>query len=419
MENEKIIALIEGYGAGTLTPEEEIAFFQWYSETSLEKFHEFLSQCRRLPDNLSYYPDMPADFRVRLEQDIQNAEAAGERPIGRPSTGQPGSTQQPDSIQQPDSHHKIPFLRPSRWWAAAAAIILFLGAGAYFLFYNRPQQQITQQQALRDDDVAPGKTKAVLTLSDGTKITLDSARTGQLAVQGKTTVVNQNGTIAYSGKATPGPLYNTLTTGRGEQSPSLTLSDGTRVWLNAASSIRFPVAFTGDARNVAVTGEAYFEVARDKAKPFYVKVRDMEVAVLGTHFNVNAYQDEPTIKTTLLEGSVKILPDQPTQQQEGRVLSPGQQSEVASGINRVKEADVDQVMAWKNGLFNFNHADLPTVLRQLARWYDIDVKFEGNGPTRSFHGKITRDLNLSQVINVLQEVDVKFRIEGKTLIVKQ
>ncbi|HWK06756.1 MAG TPA: FecR domain-containing protein [Puia sp.] len=412
MENEKIIALIEGYGAGTLTPEEEVAFFQWYSVTSLEKFHELLSQCKRLPDHLSYYPDMPADFRARLEQDIRDFDPAGQRPIGRPAAGQP------DSIQQPDNLHKIPFLRQPRWWAAAAAIILFLGAGSYFLFFNQSHKQITQQQPL-GDDVAPGKTKAILTLSDGTKITLDSTQTGQLAVQGKTTVVNHNGTITYSGKATPGPLYNTLTTGRGEQSPSLTLSDGTRVWLNAASSIRYPVAFTGDARNVEVTGEAYFEVAKDKAKPFYVKVRDIEVAVLGTHFNINAYQDEPNIKTTLLEGSVKILLGQPTQQQQGRVLSPGQQSEVEGGINHVKEADVDQVMAWKNGLFNFNHADLPTVLRQLARWYDIDVKFEGNGPSRSFHGKITRDLNLSQVINVLQELDVKFRIEGKTLIVKQ
>jgi transmembrane sensor len=378
MENEKIIALIEGYQAGTLTPEEEIAFFQWYSETGLEKFHELLAQCKHIPGRLSYYPGIPEDFKARLEQDIRNADP-------------------------------IPFLRRSRWWAAAAAIILFLVAGSYFLFHDRPQQQIvlTRQQS-SGNDVVPGKTKAVLTLADGTKINLDSARTGQLALQGKTTVTDHNGAITYNGKTTPDLLYNTLTTNRGEQSPPLTLSDGTRVWLNAASSIRFPVAFTGDTRNVEITGEAYFEVAKDKAKPFYVKVRDMEVEVLGTHFDINAYRDEPNIITTLLEGRVRI---------EDRVLLPGQQSQVGDGKNLVKAADIDQVMAWKNGLFNFNHADLQTVLRQLARWYDIDVKFEGSGPVRSFHGKITRDLNLSQVIRVLQEVDVIFRIEGKTLIV--
>jgi ferric-dicitrate binding protein FerR (iron transport regulator) len=152
----------------------------------------------------------------------------------------------------------------------------------------------------------------------------------------------------------------------------------------------------------------------------------MEVEVLGTHFNVNAYPDEPGIRTTLLEGSVKIVMTRQTQgvqpaqkgQQETTLL-PGQQARVEADITLVKAADLDQVMAWKNGLFNFNDADLPTVLRQLARWYDIDVKFEGIGPARSFHGKITRDLNLSQVISVLQAVEVKFRIEGKTLIVTQ
>jgi ferric-dicitrate binding protein FerR (iron transport regulator) len=272
------------------------------------------------------------------------------------------------------------------------------------------------------NDVAPGTTKAILTLADGTRVTIDSARSGQLAVQGRTTVQHEHGAITYNSN-TPTKtqnnvkalLYNTLTTNRGEQSPPLTLSDGTKVWLNALSSIRFPVAFTGSSRNVEITGEVFFEIAKDPSMPFHVTTKEMDVEVLGTQFNINAYPGEPDIRTTLLEGSVRIV----SNPSHSLILEPGQQARVQEGISLVKDPDIDQAMAWKRGLFDFNHANLQTVLRQLARWYDIDVKFEGNVPVRSFHGKITRDLNLSQVIQLLQDVDIKFHIAGKTLTVTQ
>lgn len=417
MDTEKIIALIEGYGAGTLTPEEETAFLQWYSVAGMEEFHALLAQCQHLPPQLVWFPDMPAGFQARLEEGIRKIAAVE----------QGGGDRRGAERFVP--RRRIPLLRP--WWAAAAAIVLLFAGGWYFQVHRTHDTQPATAQKGIGGDVAPGTTRAVLTLADGTRITLDSARNGRLAMQGKTTISHQNGAITYNDamashaaahNGKPGELlYNTLTTTAGEQSPPLTLSDGTRVWLNAASSIRYPVDFAGDTRTVVVTGEAYFEVARDAAKPFYVQVRDLTVAVLGTDFNINAYADEPAIKTTLLAGSVKIL---------DRLLLPGQQDQAMRGtdqaagnhvtmVDAVAMVDVGQVMAWKNGLFNFDHADLPTVLRQLARWYAIDVRFEGKTPARTFHGKMTRDLNLSQVLAVLQDVGVKFRLEGRTLTVEQ
>lgn len=399
MENETIIALIEGYGAGTLTQEEEISFFQWYSEAGLEKFLELLSQCKNLPGHLSYYPAIPEDFKARLAQDIRNFDA--------------------DAL--PDSPHRIPFIRRSRWGWAAAAILILLGTGSYFLFFNRSQKQIvaTQQQSFKND-VAPGRTKAVLTLADGSKIILDSAKTGQLAVQGKTTVMNHDGSITYTGKTTLDLLYNTLATGRGEQSPPLTLSDGTKVWLNNASSIRYPVAFTGAERKVEITGEAYFEVATDKNKPFRIDIKGKgEVEVLGTHFNINAYDDEPTINTTLLEGSVKVNA-QERDSPESVILKPGQQVQQSkeNHLSKLDNVDLDEVVAWKNGSFQFKGASIQTVMRQLSRWYDVEVNYEGAIPEHRFVGKVGRDYNLSEVLAVLGASDVHFKIEGQRIIVR-
>jgi len=396
MEDKKIIALMEGYAAGNLSEEDAAAFFQWYSQAGLEEFRRIFSQCRLQPDSLPGSPDMPEDLRTRLEQSIQAYEVQ----------------------EQEDITHSIPLFRRFRLgWAAA--VLLLTGVGAYYFMRTRSHSpvMIVNNHPL-SNDAAPGTTKAVLTLADGRHITLDSAQFGELAVQGKTSVMHKNGTISYIGSkdpiekiATTDVLYNTLTTGRGEQSPPLTLADGTRVWLNALSSIRFPVAFSGNIRQVEVTGEAFFDIAKDQEKPFHVTSKDMIVEVLGTQFNINCYPDEPDSRTTLVEGRVKVIAGQEL------VLEPGQQASVHAGIHLVKDADVDQVVAWKTGLFNFDHADLQTVLRQLSRWYDIDVKFEGPVPVRSFHGKITRDLNLSQVIRLLQDVKVKFRIEGKSLII--
>jgi ferric-dicitrate binding protein FerR (iron transport regulator) len=196
------------------------------------------------------------------------------------------------------------------------------------------------------------------------------------------------------------------------------LADGSRIWLNAGSSITYPVAFMGKERKVSISGEVYFEVAHNAAMPFRVEHGAMEVQVLGTHFNINAYDDEPDIKTTLLEGSVKV-----SSMVNGQwsMLKPGEQVSIShkSQLSQPIPVQTTEVMAWKNGLFSFTGADLKTVIRQLARWYNIQVKYEGELPTRKFSGEITRDLTLSQLMNGLQSLGIQFRLEGRTMIVMQ
>lgn len=320
----------------------------------------------------------------------------------------------------------------NKWWYAAAAVLVVAISTAVVVSLTKNAKE--KSIAVVQNDVAPGGNKAVLTLANGQRIILDSAHTGMLAQQGNAQIIKtDSGRLAYTivqGKPV-GIVYNTLATPRGGQF-KLRLPDGTDVWLNSASSIRYPTAFTGGERKVEITGEAYFEVAGDKAKPFQVKAGDMNVLVLGTHFNINAYADEGTIATTLLEGSVKVS----SVNDKSAILKPGQQALVTSSdgqpqspavgskvpqqpITVVNHADIDQIMAWKNGYFSFNQADLRTVLRMLERWYDIDVKYAGNIPVRHFKGELSRDLTLSQVISVLGEMDVKFKLEGRTLTVMQ
>jgi ferric-dicitrate binding protein FerR (iron transport regulator) len=247
---------------------------------------------------------------------------------------------------------------------------------------------------------------------------LDSAANGMLATQGASQVIKQdNGQLAYTSDKqahTAALLYNTLSTPRGGQY-RLTLPDGTGVWLNAASSITYPTAFAAHERKVSVTGEAYFEVAKDKSKPFHVQVNDMEVTVLGTYFNINAYTDEADIKTTLLEGSVNISKGGDT-----KLLRPGQQAQAgnAAAIRVVDDVNTSQVVAWKNGLFDFKDADLKAVMRQLERWYDIEVEYKGAVSGYAFRGKLQRSLNLTQVLHILDEMEVKYTLQGRVLTVK-
>ncbi len=301
------------------------------------------------------------------------------------------------------------------WWAAACLILLI--AGAYYL--SRQTQQPVMVNRAPVKDVAPGGNRAVLTLSDGSEITLDSAGNGVLAQQGNTRITKlNNGQLAYSGAGNPEGkiLYNTMSTPLGGQY-QLILPDGTGVWLNAASSISYPTAFTGNERSVTVTGEAYFEVVKNEKMPFRVKAGNTTIDVLGTHFNINAYKDEASINTTLLEGAVRVNVSQQQQQ-----LRPGQQARVpanGASIQVVDHADISEVMAWKAGFFSFNDADLPTVMRQLSRWYNVEVKYEGNIPQRVFTGEIGRNLTLSQVLKGLTKTRIKYRIENGNRIVIQ
>jgi len=299
--------------------------------------------------------------------------------------------------------------------AAAVAAILILLVGGLYLYSKRNTRQtkdIAQAPVpQRPHDIAPGRTRATLTLSNGRTILLDPASNGILGHDSGVNISNTDSVLTYKGNSDSRSLaYNTLSTAKGEQY-SVTLSDGTKVWLNAASILRFPIQFTGDDRRVEVTGEAYFEVARNASKPFFISSGDMHVQVLGTSFNINAYANEPIVKTTLLEGAVRI---------NHRVdLSPHQQSRIEKdgGIKVLKDIDVDEVVAWKNGAFSFNNADITTVMRQLERWYDIEVVYEGKRPADVFYGGISRSSTLMEVLKILEASKVRFRLEGKRLIV--
>ncbi len=297
---------------------------------------------------------------------------------------------------------RILFMRGS-WFRYAAAILLIVGVFFYFHTHRQDDKKLAVADGtviVEQDDVLPGSNKAVLTLSGGQEIMLDSSSSNVLSEKG---IISDLAMISYSGNVR-NTGTNTLTTPRGGQY-RLKLNDGTMVWLNAASSVTYPAVFTGDRREVAITGEVYFEVAKDKNKPFYVRAGGMEVKVIGTHFNINAYPDEQAVKTSLLEGAVMI---------NNRILKPGE----AYYNGEVVKTDLDQDIAWKNGVFNFNNADIFMVMRQLSRWYNIDVEYGGKIKPRIFSGEMDKGLTLSQVIKILGETGVEFRIDGNKLIVR-
>lgn len=301
------------------------------------------------------------------------------------------------------------------WWAAAVFVVI-CGVGGYFFFLRQPQQQLANRSNTTvENEVAPGTNKALLTLNDGSTVALDSAG-NQLIRQGNTTIRQQNGLLQYkTSGTTAGIAYNTLTTPRGGQF-KLVLPDGTKVWLNAASSVRYPTAFTEKERRVKITGEVYFEVAKNAAMPFMVDVNSStEVEVLGTHFNINAYKDEAAINTTLLEGKVRVNANQ----QPGIVLKPGQQARLGTNgaLQLFKDVDTSQVIAWKDGWFQFHLANLPEVMRQVSRWYDVEVKYQGDITDVIFEGRIQRDLTLAQVLKILEKYHVHFHVEAKTITV--
>jgi transmembrane sensor len=310
----------------------------------------------------------------------------------------------------------IRFLRHRLAIAAAAACLLIAGAG---LWYKTRKASPASPLAVArvQQDVLPGTNHASLKLSSGKVIDLDSNSTPHIALQtGGALVKNRIGQWIYESPEgdSAATVYNTLSAPRGAQFPFV-LADGTRVWLNAASSLRFPAAFNGMTRKVILDGEAYFEVAPDARKAFVVQVKKMQVQVLGTAFNVNAYADEPTIRTTLLNGSVRITGDQ-----AAVLLKPGERASLLPDgkLNVNKDADLaEAAIAWKNGYFSFDGGDIQTVMRQISRWYDVDVRYEGP-PTRTrFGGDIGRDLTLRQVLTILQKSRVHFKLEGKILTV--
>jgi transmembrane sensor len=324
---------------------------------------------------------------------------------------------------------------PMRRWMVAAAVVLLVGALAWLLVVRHSSSQeekVASSPVLKKnkpiDVPAPNGNNAILTLADGSTVVLDSVKNGELGRQGDAQVSKANaGRLVYNtagaGNATgaglPGKIvYNTVSTRRGGQF-QIVLPDGSKVWLNTVSSLRFPTAFTGTERMVELKGEAYFEVAKNAAQPFVVHVstaedKGMDVRVLGTQFNVMAYDNEAEIRTTLLEGAVKVMKGD-----KSRVLAPGQQAKLdkQGGLTLDDKADVELAMAWKNGFTSFKSADIRSIMRQVERWYDIDVVYEGNVPERTFSGGISRDANLSELIRLLEVSKIHFNIEGRKLTV--
>ena len=317
----------------------------------------------------------------------------------------------------------VPAANTHKWYirlAAAAAIAGLIAMGIYFFLRPDPSMQVAKTENVRsgnNNDVLPGKNTATLTLSDGTTVILDEAKNGTISTQGNTKILKlDNGILSYNASHKGNVvevLYNTISTPKGGQYQVL-LSDGSKVWLNAASSLKFPATFTGKERKVELLGEAYFEVAKNDNMPFKVEADGMEVEVLGTHFNINSYDDESTVRTTLLEGSVKI-----NGAKSKSFLKPGQQAKLErdGDIKIVNNADVDQAVAWKEGRFQFNRADIHEVMRQIARWYNVSIEYKGIVSSH-FGGTISRDVNLSQVLEMLQLTgEVKFHVEDKKVVV--
>jgi len=332
--------------------------------------------------------------------------------------------QQIRSADQP-RHQRVHFLRAARWWAAAS-VILVLAVGAYFMFHNRSDKNdaIVNSQSQRfKNDILPARQQVILTLSDGSQKVLDDISNGSVTLQGTAKAIKKDGSISYTPAHEEGAVvYNTITTEKGRVF-HLQLSDGTEVWLDALSSIRFPTSFPGAERVVEITGQAYFEVARNTKQSFKVKSSGQMVEVLGTHFNINSFNSQ-TIQTTLLEGSLRVLsstnPSVYDKDQHSIVIRPGQQSTFTTRDSRLavhELQDMDGVMAWKSGRFRFDGSSVEEIVDQLSRWYNIEVHYKDK-ITETFVADIKRDLPVSKLLELLEMTkQVKFVIDGNKVTV--
>lgn len=384
MEKEQFLRLISKYLDGTATPNERLLVEEYYRRLSAR-----------------------GGLDVSPEQEQQLEQAMLRNILAQ--------------MEQPEREQKV--RRLSFRWAAAAVLLVFITAGGYLLLKKESREQ---QLTRRIERIVPGGNKAVLTLADGTMIALDDKRTNAIPQQSGTRILQPaSGQLVYSlvkysvrpAQGGPGTEpWNTLATPAGGQY-TLQLPDGTAVILDAASSIRYPVAFTGSKRMVEVTGQAYFKVTHNTHQPFSVMVKGQTIEDLGTEFNINAYDDEPFVSTTLLEGSIRL-----DYLKERRVLKPGQQARTRTGMKGIgiSVADTEEVTAWKNGYFRFNDEELESVMRKIARWYNVEVTYKETVTGAAFSGKISRYKNIGQVLKVLSATQaVHFKIEGRRIMVSR
>ncbi|MEP6749538.1 MAG: FecR domain-containing protein [Bacteroidota bacterium] len=401
MQPSDITTFLHKFAAGNNTEAEHQQFTEWLKNAPVNEVAAALDQYNLiLTKNIFVTPGVESSVALHIEAALDQYE------LGRPI-----------------EYIKVKRLPWRRFASIAAAVLILLGSTTAIWLMVRKTPAINlslskvKTPASHQNDLLPGGNKATLTLSNGSVISLDDAQTGKIALQGNALInKSANGQLVYKIlESKPAEIaFNTLTTPRGGQF-KLVLPDGSEVWLNAASSIKYPASFTGDERKVEISGEAYFEIAHNPAKPFIVGVNGMEVKVLGTHFNINAYSDESVIKTSLLQGSITLHKGGNTV-----ALQPGQQAQLTrdADVKVVNDVDMEEVVAWKNGYFSFNRADLQSVMRQIARWYDVEISYEGKIPERLFGGKIDRNSNASEVLKILEESKVHFSIEDKKITVK-
>jgi transmembrane sensor len=397
-----LLSAVNDFLDGKATPEERTLVMEWMDQIAISEENE----------ELIYEGDFEElEFRLRNKVLMEMAKDSQPAPI-----------------------RKLPWLR----YVAAAAVIIALSYGAFVLLSSKSTSSAdfladAPKPNLNQGNL-PGKEGAILTLDDGSMVVLDSMSNGVIAHQPGTQVVLNNGSLAYDLVEKPSAemAYNTLSTPKGRLF-QIVLADGTKVWMNATSSLKFPTFFKGNNRIVEVTGEVYFEVASNDKMPFIVKVNETtEIEVLGTHFNINSYEDENEIKTTLLEGSIRLTNGNSTagELKEVALLKPGQQARIKNQMHslsvpernnkpriQVSNADTEKVMAWKNGLFNFENAGLGEVMRQIARWYDIEVVYEKGIPEIYFAGEVSRNVSLDGILKGLEGAGVHFRKDGKKLVV--
>ncbi|NLR82515.1 FecR family protein [Chitinophaga eiseniae] len=384
---DNISQLIEKYLDGTITPAEEKTLMDWYQ-------HRNQTDAEWPSDTVDEEETVRLRMLVRLHQQM-------EVPIAAPKTSR----------------------RIVYYLSAAASVIVLLGIAAYFIYPRLHPAPKPAAIAQVTGDIGPGGNKAILTLDNGDKVVLEDAKNGMISQQGNAAVnKTDSANLLYNNIATEGTtavVYNTVSTPYGGQY-QVTLQDGTKVWLNAGSSLRFPTTFPGNERQVQLSGEAYFEVAKDKAKPFLVTVnttadKSMTVQVLGTHFNINAYPDEQHHITTLLEGAVKI-----NYGEANGLLVPGKEAVLhkVSGKMDIKEADTEEAVAWKNGYFLFNNDKIENIMRQISRWYNVEITYQGDVSKKAIGGSLSRYKNVSEILRMLELTGaVHFKTEGRRITV--
>lgn len=370
---------------GTILPDEETILFNWYNSNQ----------------------DAPIEVPTSFAQNSQELKQRIWRNIQK---------------QRTDKRRGIIFMSLFKLRNIAAAIVfLIIGASVIYLSQNKQPEKVVAasiNNTSKPKLILPGGNKATLTLANGEVVSLDDANNGKISSQGNSDVVKlKSGLLAYqqanqANQAIAVASINILSTPRGGQY-QVELPDGSKVWLNSYSSLKYPTFFSGKERVVELTGEGYFEVAKNKNMPFKIKVNNMEVAVLGTHFNIMAYSNESTVNTTLLEGSVKV-----TTPTSSKTITPGEQAKLsANGALNVVNADLEETVAWKNGFFQFSSADMQTVIRQINRWYDVDIIYNGNIDAH-FTGTISRSVEADKVLKKLQLTGAfKFEIKNKQVFI--